>query len=108
MNDYFNYESFQRELGNKKAKAITSIAMFHDLEEPNTFVEDISNCLDENGVWIVQMNYLGLMVENNTFDNISHPIARISTEAYRIVTCEEKGKRQCLNLSRQLLKPVNL
>jgi hypothetical protein len=72
INDYFNYGSFQRELGNKKAKVITSIAMFYDLEDPNTFVEDIRKCLDENGVWIIQMNYLGLMVENNTFDNISH------------------------------------
>ncbi len=72
INDYFNYESFRRELGSKKAKVITSIAMFYDLEDPNTFVEDIKKCLDENGVWIIQMNYLGLMLENNTFDNISH------------------------------------
>lgn len=72
INDYFNYEAFQRELGKRKAKVITSIAMFYDLEDPNAFVEDIKKCLDENGVWIVQMNYLGLMLENNTFDNICH------------------------------------
>jgi hypothetical protein len=72
INDYFNYASFQRELGNRKAKVITSIAMFYDLEDPNAFVEDIKKCLDEDGVWIIQMNYLGLMIENNTFDNISH------------------------------------
>jgi hypothetical protein len=46
--------------------------MFYDLEDPNTFVEDIKQCLDENGVWIIQMNYLGLMLENNTYDNICH------------------------------------
>lgn len=72
INDYFNYAAFQRELENKKAKVITSIAMFYDLEDPNTFVEDIKKCLDKDGVWIIQMNYLGLMLENNTFDNISH------------------------------------
>jgi NDP-4-keto-2,6-dideoxyhexose 3-C-methyltransferase len=72
INDYFNYDSFSKEFGNKKAKAITSIAMFYDLEDPNTFIEDIKKCLDKNGVWIIQMNYLGLMIENNTFDNISH------------------------------------
>ncbi len=72
INDYFSYASFQRELGNRKAKVITSIAMFYDLEDPNAFVEDIKKCLDEDGVWIIQMNYLGLMIENNTFDNISH------------------------------------
>ena len=72
INDYFNYASFRRELGNRKAKIITSIAMFYDLEDPNAFVEDIRKCLDEKGVWIIQMNYLGLMIENNTFDNICH------------------------------------
>jgi hypothetical protein len=72
INDYFNYEAFKREFGNKKAKLITSIAMFYDLEDPNTFVEDVRKCLDKDGLWIIQMNYLGLMLENNTFDNISH------------------------------------
>jgi len=72
INDYFNHETFQRECGNEKAKVITSIAMFYDLEDPNTFVEDIKKCLDKDGVWIIQMNYLGLMLENNTFDNICH------------------------------------
>jgi len=42
------------------------------LEDPNTFVEDVKKCLDKNGLWIIQMNYLGLMLENNTFDNICH------------------------------------
>jgi NDP-4-keto-2,6-dideoxyhexose 3-C-methyltransferase len=72
INDYFNHASFQKEFGNKKAKVITSIAMFYDLEDPNSFVEDISKCLQKDGLWIIQMNYLGLMLENNTFDNISH------------------------------------
>jgi hypothetical protein len=72
INDYFNHASFQKEFGAKKAKVVTSIAMFYDLEDPNTFVQDISKCLDKNGLWIIQMNYLGLMLENNTFDNISH------------------------------------
>jgi NDP-4-keto-2,6-dideoxyhexose 3-C-methyltransferase len=72
INDYFNHASFSKEFGDKKAKVITSIAMFYDLENPNSFVQDISKCLDKDGLWIIQMNYLGLMLENNTFDNISH------------------------------------
>ena len=72
INDYFNCAAFQKEFGNKKAKLITSISMFYDLEDPNAFVEDIKKCLHPDGVWIIQMNYLGLMLENNTFDNICH------------------------------------
>ena len=72
INDFFNYESFNREFPNQKAKIITSIAMFYDLEAPNKFVNDIVNALDKNGIWIVQMNYLASMLENNAFDNIVH------------------------------------
>lgn len=72
INDYFNYKAFKREYKDKKAKLITSIAMFYDLEDPNAFVEDIKKCLHKDGLWIIQMNYLGSMLENNTFDNICH------------------------------------
>lgn len=70
--DYFNVKSFIEACGNKKAKVITSIAMFYDLEDPNTFVSDISNCLDDNGIWIVQMADLPEMLKNNMFDQIVH------------------------------------
>ena len=72
IHDYFTYEHFNKEFTTKKAKIITSIAMFYDLDNPNMFVEDIRNSLDDNGLWIIQMNYLGSMLSNNTFDNISH------------------------------------
>ena len=72
INDYFKYSEFKKRFGDRKAKIITSISMFYDLEDPNTFVEDAKNCLDKDGVWIIQMNYLGLMLENNTYDNICH------------------------------------
>ncbi len=72
INDFFNYNAFKKEFPNKKAKIITSIAMFYDLEEPNNFVYDIVKTLDDNGVWVIQMNYLLSMLENNAFDNIVH------------------------------------
>ncbi len=72
INDFFNFEAFSNEFPEKKASVITSIAMFYDLENPNTFVEDISKILNSDGVWVIQMNYLGTMLENNSFDNIVH------------------------------------
>ena len=68
---------------------ITSVAMFYDLENPHTFVEDIKKCLDKDGVWIIQMNYLGLMLENNTFDNISHE----HLEYYSLLSLENLFRR---------------
>lgn len=72
LNDYFNAPAFESAFPGKKASAVTSIAMFYDLEDPNQFVADISQILAPEGVWINQMNYLGTMLEFNAFDNISH------------------------------------
>lgn len=72
INDYFNAKAFTREFPGKKAKIITSIAMFYDLDDPNSFTEDVRTIMDPQGVWIVQMNYLGLMLRNLGYDNICH------------------------------------
>ena len=72
INDFFNAKSFIERFQSKKPKIITSIAMFYDLDDPNLFTEDIKSILDPEGVWIVQMNYLGLMLNNLGYDNICH------------------------------------
>lgn len=72
LNDYFNAPAFQSAFPGQQASAVTSIAMFYDLDDPNQFVADISQILAPDGVWINQMNYLGTMLEFNAFDNISH------------------------------------
>jgi NDP-4-keto-2,6-dideoxyhexose 3-C-methyltransferase len=54
------------------AKIITSVAMFYDLEDPNTFVAEIKRLLHPNGIWVVQMTDLVSMLETNGFDNIAH------------------------------------
>lgn len=73
LNNYFNFKEYQKtEYGHKKAKIITSIAMFYDLEKPDVFVSDIRKTLDKDGLWIVQMSYLPLMLKQLAFDNICH------------------------------------
>lgn len=73
INNYFNYKEYQKTShGHKKARVITSIAMFYDLEDPHAFVGDIKKTLDKNGLWIMQMSYLPLMLKQLAFDNICH------------------------------------
>jgi trans-aconitate methyltransferase len=72
INDFFNFQAFQRSIGTKRAKIVTSIAMFYDLDDPNSFVVDVVKCLDQSGVWIIQMSYLPSMLSQNAFDNICH------------------------------------
>lgn len=71
--DYFTYENYEKSKGKgRKAKVVTSIAMFYDLEDPNAFVADVVKTLDDEGIWIIQMSYLPLMLEQLAFDNICH------------------------------------
>ena len=103
IHDYFNQQSFARECGDRKAKIITSIAMFYDLEDPNQFVADIQVCLDPDGLWIIQMNYLGLMIDNHTFDNISHE----HLEYYSLLSLENLLKRHDFEIMDVELNDVN-
>ena len=69
--DFFNAKSFGSQFS-QKAKLITSIAMFYDLEDPSLFVKDIAEVLDTNGVWVFEQSYLPTMLEQNSFDTIVH------------------------------------
>jgi NDP-4-keto-2,6-dideoxyhexose 3-C-methyltransferase len=71
VQDYFNKENFFK-VSEKKAKVITCIAMFYDLNDPHPFIEDMKACLDDNGIIVLQMSYTPLMVEQMAFDNICH------------------------------------
>ncbi len=72
INDFFNYDAWHKQFPGKKAKVVTAIAMFYDLEDPNAFVRDVAKLLHEDGVFIIQMSYLPLMLSQNAFDNICH------------------------------------
>ena len=72
VNDYFNASAFSRVSPNRKARIVTAVAMFYDLENPNAFLQDIRTVLDHEGLFVIQMNYLGTMLERNTFDNVCH------------------------------------
>lgn len=72
INDFFNYSAYKKAVGNKKASIITAISCFYDIENPNQFLVDIAKILDENGVIVIQQNYLKSMLELNAFDNIVH------------------------------------
>lgn len=55
-----------------KAKVITSVAMFYDLPDPMFFMEQIKECLAEDGVWITEQGYMPAILRNNSFDTICH------------------------------------
>lgn len=103
INDYFNYAEYQKIFGDKKARAITSIAMFYDLEDPNIFVDDIKNSLADDGILIIQMNYLVSMLEQNAFDNIGHE----HLEYYSLYALEHLLNRHALEVFDVELNDIN-
>lgn len=72
VNDFFSAAAFRSVYPEQKAKVITSIAMFYDLENPHFFVDDIKNSLHEQGVWVLELSYLPTMLAANSFDTICH------------------------------------
>ncbi|NQS99637.1 MAG: methyltransferase domain-containing protein [Candidatus Omnitrophica bacterium] len=70
--EFFNKGCLKKSLGKKKAKIITSIAMFYDVESPLDFMSDIYEILDEAGVWLFEQSYLPALIAETAYDSICH------------------------------------
>ena len=70
--DFFSAKLVKKAFPGKRAKVITSIAMFYDLERPMDFVRDVVEVLDDQGVWVFEQSYLPLMLDTNSYDTVCH------------------------------------
>lgn len=70
--EFFSKGTVKNIRGEKKAKVITSIAMFYDLPEPLAIMKDIANVLDDEGIWVVEQSYMPEMINNISYDTICH------------------------------------
>lgn len=70
--DFFNAKAFSKRFGLEKAKIVSSIAMFYDLDDPTSFMEQVHQCLDAEGIWVFEQSYLPLMIERNAYDTVCH------------------------------------
>ena len=90
--DFFTKELFESKFQSKKAKIVTSIAMFYDLEDPKKFAKDIYEILDDNGIWHFEQSYMPSMLKTNAYDTI----------------CHEHIEFYSLKVVKELLESVNL
>ncbi len=72
FHDYFPPRWHPNDLMSHKAKIITSIACFYDVDNPSTFVSSIKDWLHDDGIWICQFQDFGSMLTARAFDNICH------------------------------------
>jgi NDP-4-keto-2,6-dideoxyhexose 3-C-methyltransferase len=70
--DMFSATSFKRAAGERKARIITSLAMFYDLPAPTEFARDIAGALADDGIWHLEQSYLPLMLDTNGYDTVCH------------------------------------
>lgn len=61
-----------REKFEQKARVITSIAMFYDLEDPLDFVSQIYEVLADDGMWVFEQSYMPTMIKKISYDTICH------------------------------------
>jgi NDP-4-keto-2,6-dideoxyhexose 3-C-methyltransferase len=103
INDFFNYSAYKKKLGEKKADVVTAISCFYDMEEPNVFVEDVTKVLDENGIFVIQQNYLVKMLTQNAFCNIVHE----HLEYYSLIALQHLLDRHGLEVFDLELRELN-
>jgi hypothetical protein len=70
--DFFTADAFKELFPSERAKMITSIAMFYDLENPGDFVGHIRDVLAPDGVWHFEQSYMPSMLRTNSYDTVCH------------------------------------
>lgn len=73
VQDYFSADAYySTKFADQRAKIVTCIAMFYDVDDPMPFLHDVARIIDPDGLFVVQMSYTPLMLKQLAFDNICH------------------------------------
>jgi SAM-dependent methyltransferase len=103
VQDVFPSEELLVKLNGKVVDAITSIAMFYDLEDPVGFAQGIAHILADDGIWIFEMSYMPSMLQMNSYDTICHE----HLEYYSLAVVEYILKNAGLKLVNASLNSIN-
>ena len=69
--EFFSAAAFNR-LSDRRARIVTSIAMFYDLDDPIAFARDIAQVLAPDGLWHFEQSYMPSMLRTTSYDTICH------------------------------------
>ena len=103
INEFFSGDALEGIVPTGTVRAITSIAMFYDLEDPVGFAKDVAALLKEDGVWVLELSYLPSMLDTNSFDTICHE----HLEYYSLAQLEWIAREAGLEVRRVELNEVN-
>ena len=68
INDMWHHDMMK----GKKAKAITAIGMFYDMDNPNDFIHSVNESLSDDGIFIAQLMTLAPMLKMKDLGNVCH------------------------------------
>jgi cyclopropane fatty-acyl-phospholipid synthase-like methyltransferase len=71
INDFWDFHEYWLTVG-KRAKIITALGMFYDLEDPNKFIHDVAQALHPDGIFVAQLMCLRDTVEQGDVGNLAH------------------------------------
>jgi SAM-dependent methyltransferase len=103
VQDTFPSEELDQRAQGKPFDAITSIAMFYDLEDPVAFVRAIKRSLAPDGIWIFEMSYMPSMLKMNSYDTICHE----HLEYYSLAVIDGVLDRAGMKVVRVLMNDIN-
>lgn len=69
--DFFSAKNFDS-VSKQRAKIVTSIAMFYDLEDPVQFAREIAQVLAPDGIWHFEQSYMPSMLRTTSYDTVCH------------------------------------
>lgn len=73
ISDFFSLKKINYLKIKKKFKIITTISMFYDLDDPNKFLNEVSQILDQKrGIFLLEHADLLSIIQKNLFDTICH------------------------------------
>jgi len=90
INDLFHKSAWGK-ITKQKAKVITAIAMFYDLDNPHEFVRGIQQILAPDGVFVVQLMPARPMLDTYDIGNVCHEHLLYYTYESLVTLFEEHG-----------------
>lgn len=103
INNFFDFKLYEDKMNTKKAKIITAISCFYDMEQPNDFLSGVKQMLHKDGIFVIQQNYLVGMLKQNAFDNIVHE----HLEYYSLLSLENLLRRHDMEVFDVELSDIN-
>jgi len=101
--EFFPSKTYKKKFSDKKAKIITSIAMFYDLENPHEFVKEVADILDTDGIWHFEQSYMPSMLRMTAYDTICHE----HLEYYSLGTIKSLLEDCCLKILDVQINDIN-